>query len=109
MQTFLPRPIVVNLHSNPAGCLVPMALAELFELARGIVSIGLFSRCLLVLSFTMTSSTAFKQFSLENDMQDVTEDSGAMDSIYKHDSEGQKEILVAKPWATEYASKIIHY
>jgi hypothetical protein len=56
----------------------------------------------------MTSSTAFKQFLLENDMQDVAEDSAAMDAIYKHDSEAQKEILAAKPWASEYVSSCLH-
>jgi len=49
----------------------------------------------------MTSSSSFKQFSLENDMQDITQDNAAIDSIYKHDSEEQKKILDSKPWATE--------
>lgn len=56
----------------------------------------------------MTSSIAFKQFSLENEMQDVTEDSAAMDAIYKHDFEAQKEILAAKPWASEYTPTDLH-
>ena len=55
----------------------------------------------------MTSSTAFKQFALENDMQDVTEDASSMDSIYKHDIEEQKSILSAKPWASEYDIPIL--
>jgi len=49
----------------------------------------------------MTSSASFKQFSLENQMQDITQDSTAMDAIYKHDTQEQKKILDAKPWATE--------
>ena len=35
-------------------------------------------------------------------MQDITQDSATMDSIYKHDKEEQNKILAAKPWATEY-------
>jgi hypothetical protein len=50
---------------------------------------------------TMTSQTSFKQFSLENDMQDITQGDAAMDSIYKYDAEEQKKILAAKPWASE--------
>jgi hypothetical protein len=51
----------------------------------------------------MTSGTSFKQFALENDMEDITQDNAAMDSIYKYDSEEQKKILAAKPWTTEYS------
>jgi len=49
----------------------------------------------------MTSSTSFKQFALENAMEDVTQDDAAMDAIYKHDAEEQRKILTAKPWANE--------
>ena len=38
-------------------------------------------------------------------MQDIAQDSAAMDSIYKHDKEEQNKILTAKPWATEYAPR----
>ena len=50
----------------------------------------------------MTSSSSFKQFSLENDMEDVTTDTAAMDSIYEHDVEEQRTLLAAKPWAAEF-------
>ena len=56
----------------------------------------------VVCCWAMTSSSSFKQFSLENDMQDVTQDNAAMDSIYNHDSEEQKKILAAKPWSSKY-------
>lgn len=49
----------------------------------------------------MTSSTAFKQFALENDMEDVTQDDADMDSIYKYDGDEQRRILEAKPWKNE--------
>jgi len=49
----------------------------------------------------MTSSTAFKQFSLENEMEDVSQDEAAMNAIYKYDRDEQKKILEAKPWKTE--------
>ena len=49
----------------------------------------------------MTSSTAFKQFSLENEMEDVSQDEAAMNAIYKYDQDEQKKILEAKPWKTE--------
>jgi len=38
-------------------------------------------------------------------MEDVTLDTAAMDSIYKHDIEEQKTLLTAKPWAAEYSRK----
>jgi hypothetical protein len=49
----------------------------------------------------MTSSASFRQFSLENQMQDVTQDNTAMDAIYKHDTQQQKKLLETKPWANE--------
>jgi ASC-1-like (ASCH) protein len=50
----------------------------------------------------MTSTSSFKQFSLENDMEDVTPDTASMDSIYKHNTEEQRTLLNAKPWSSEY-------
>jgi len=52
-------------------------------------------------TIVMTSSTSFKQFALENDMQDVTQDNTAMDAIYRYDRDEQKTIIDAKPWATK--------
>jgi hypothetical protein len=49
----------------------------------------------------MTSSTSFKQFSLENDMEDISQDEAAMNEIYKYDVDEQKKLLDAKPWGTE--------
>src|SRR5277367_2791726 len=49
----------------------------------------------------MTSTSSFKQFSLENDMEDVTPDTASMDSIYKHNTEEQRNLLAAKPWSSE--------
>ena len=49
----------------------------------------------------MTSTTSFKQFSLENDMQDISQDDDAMNAIYKYDLDEQKTLLDAKPWKTE--------
>jgi len=46
----------------------------------------------------MTSAIAFKQFSLENDMQDVDEET---DSIYIHNTDEQKRILEEKPWSSK--------
>jgi hypothetical protein len=50
----------------------------------------------------MTTTSSFKQFSLENDMEDVTSDTSSMDSIYKHNTEEQRTLLNAKPWSSEY-------
>ena len=56
----------------------------------------------------MTSTTSFKQFSLENDMQDISQDDDAMNAIYKYDLDEQKTLLDAKPWKTEYVhSKVL--
>lgn len=37
-------------------------------------------------------------------MQDVSEDTAAMDAIYKHDLEEQNKIIADKPWASKYMS-----
>lgn len=52
----------------------------------------------------MTSSASFRQFALENEMQDVTHDNTAMDAIYHYHRDEQKNILEAKPWATKYCA-----
>jgi len=49
----------------------------------------------------MTSSNSFKQFALENDMEDI-QDASEIDSIYKYDRDEQKRILAEKPWISEY-------
>jgi hypothetical protein len=47
------------------------------------------------------TSTSFKQFALENAMEDVTHDDATMDAIYTYNSEEQRQILNKKPWANE--------
>jgi hypothetical protein len=50
----------------------------------------------------MTSTSSFKQFSLENDMEDVTtEDAAAIDAIYKYDADEQRKLQDSKPWTQE--------
>ena len=48
--------------------------------------------------FSMMSSASFRQFSLENEMQDIDEGN---DAIYRHDTEEQRQILAVKPWASK--------
>jgi hypothetical protein len=84
-------PIVANLQAIP-------------RIIRKSVFWGInISRLSLIVDIArMTSSSSFKQFSLENDMEDVTTDTAAMDSIYEHNVEEQRTLLAAKPWAAEF-------
>ena len=49
----------------------------------------------------MTSLNSFKQFALENDMEDI-QDASEIDLIYKYDRDEHNKMLAEKPWVSEY-------